>query len=206
VRASNSVESPPRRTGPKGRAAESDFRCLFHAPSGALIAGQQTIRYRPLTDTESRPEERCGSGSNSESSISRPRNWCNPANPSSISDSTPVARANRQSVDRWVRSPSNAVLSTPGSPRTTSALLSPERTSFRGGSRLARTSLLWAPVSLLHAASSLALLVKVPDAAFLAAKTCYSSSLTLVEIVLSSRWFRLSVHRHDTEPLPVPAQ
>jgi hypothetical protein len=71
---------------------------------------------------------------------------------------------------------------------------------------LVRTSLLWAPVSLLHAASRLALLVKVPDAAFLAAKTGYSSSLTLVEIVLSSRWFRLSVHRHHTEPLPVPAQ
>jgi hypothetical protein len=69
-----------------------------------------------------------------------------------------------------------------------------------------RISLLWALVSLLNAAGTLALLVNVPIAAFLAAKTGYSWGLTLVGVALSSWWFRRGLRRHNAEPLPVPAE
>jgi hypothetical protein len=69
-----------------------------------------------------------------------------------------------------------------------------------------RISLLWVLVSLLNAAGTVALLVNVPIATFLAAKTGYSWALTSGGVVLSSWWFRRGLRRHNTEPLPVPAE
>jgi hypothetical protein len=69
-----------------------------------------------------------------------------------------------------------------------------------------RISLLWALVSLLNAAGSVALLVNVPIATFLAAKTGYSWALTLGGVVLSSWWFRRGLRRHNVDALPVPAE
>ena len=69
-----------------------------------------------------------------------------------------------------------------------------------------RISLLWALVSLINAAATLALLLNVPIAAYLAAKTGVSCGLTLGGIVLSSWWFRRSLRRHNAEPVPAPAE
>jgi hypothetical protein len=69
-----------------------------------------------------------------------------------------------------------------------------------------RISLLWALVSLLNAAGTLALLINVPITTFLAAKTGYSWGLTLVGVAISSWWFRRGLRRHNAEPLPVPAE
>jgi len=69
-----------------------------------------------------------------------------------------------------------------------------------------RISLLWAVVSLINAAGTLALLVNVPITTFLAAKTGFSWALTLGAIVLSSWWFRRGLRRHNAEALPVPAE
>ena len=69
-----------------------------------------------------------------------------------------------------------------------------------------RISLLWAVVSLINAAGTLALLLNVPITTFLAAKTGFSWALTLGAIVLSSWWFRRGLRRHNAEPLPVPAE
>jgi hypothetical protein len=62
-----------------------------------------------------------------------------------------------------------------------------------------RISLLWALVSLINAAATIALLLNVPIAAYLAAKTGVSSVLTLGGIVISSWWFRRSLRRHNAE-------
>ena len=69
-----------------------------------------------------------------------------------------------------------------------------------------RISLLWAVVSLINAAGTLALLVNVPITTFLAAKTGFSWGLTIGAVVLSSWWFRRGLRRHNVEPLPVPAE
>ena len=66
-----------------------------------------------------------------------------------------------------------------------------------------RISLLWALVSLVNAAGTIALLVNVPITTYLAAKTGLSAFLTLGGIVVSSWWFRRGI-RHP-EPLPVAA-
>jgi hypothetical protein len=69
-----------------------------------------------------------------------------------------------------------------------------------------RISLLWALVSMINAAGTLALLINVPIGAFLAAKTGFSWALTLGAIVLSSWWFRRGLRRHSAEPVPAPAE
>ena len=66
-----------------------------------------------------------------------------------------------------------------------------------------RISLLWALVSLANAAGTIALLVNVPIATYLAAKTGLSAFLTLGGIVVSSWWFRRGIRR--PEPLTVAA-
>lgn len=68
-----------------------------------------------------------------------------------------------------------------------------------------RISLLWAIVSLANAAGTVALLLNVPVAAYLAAKTGYSSALTLGAIALSSWWFRRGVRRHNLTARPAAA-
>lgn len=66
-------------------------------------------------------------------------------------------------------------------------------------------SLLWALVSLANAAGTIALLVNVPIATYLAAKTGLSWTLTLSGILVSSWWFRRSLRRHGADtPVPVP--
>jgi hypothetical protein len=60
-----------------------------------------------------------------------------------------------------------------------------------------RISLLWALVSLVNAAGAITLLVNVPIATYLAAKTGFSWGLTLGAIGLSSWWFRRGLRRHD---------
>jgi hypothetical protein len=62
-----------------------------------------------------------------------------------------------------------------------------------------RISLLWALVSLVNAAGTIALLVNVPIATYLAAKTGLSTGLTLGGIALSSWWFRRGVRHHAPE-------
>jgi intracellular septation protein A len=62
-----------------------------------------------------------------------------------------------------------------------------------------RISLLWALVSLVNAAGAIALLVNVPIATYLAAKTGLSWGLTLAAIALSSWWFRRGLRRHGPE-------
>jgi len=67
-----------------------------------------------------------------------------------------------------------------------------------------KISLLWALVSLINAAATITLLLNVPIATYLAAKTGVSCSLTLGGILLSSWWFRRSLRRHGAD-LPYPA-
>ncbi len=62
-----------------------------------------------------------------------------------------------------------------------------------------RISLLWALVSLANAAGTLALLLNVPLATYLAAKTGVSSLLTGAGVVVSFLWFRRGLHRHNQE-------
>jgi hypothetical protein len=62
-----------------------------------------------------------------------------------------------------------------------------------------RISLLWALVSLVNAAGTIALLVNVPLATYLAARTGLSWALTIGGVVLSSWWFRRGVRRHEQE-------
>ncbi len=63
-----------------------------------------------------------------------------------------------------------------------------------------RISLLWALVSLVNAAGTIALLVNVPMATYPAARTSLSSLLTLLGIVVSSWWFRRGLSRQSLEP------
>lgn len=60
-----------------------------------------------------------------------------------------------------------------------------------------RISLLWALVSLVNAAATVALLLNVPLATYLAAKTGLSGALTLGGILLSSWWFRRGIRHHN---------
>ena len=69
-----------------------------------------------------------------------------------------------------------------------------------------RISLLWALVSLTNAAGTLALLLNVPIATFLAAKTGLSWALTVGGIVLSSWWFRRGLRRNNAETVVVTAE
>jgi hypothetical protein len=62
-----------------------------------------------------------------------------------------------------------------------------------------RISLLWALVSLANAAGTVAMLVNFPIGTYLAAKTGFSSALTIGGIVLSSWWFRRGLRRHSAE-------
>jgi hypothetical protein len=62
-----------------------------------------------------------------------------------------------------------------------------------------KISLLWALVSLINAAATITLLLNVPIATYLAAKTGVSCSLTLGGILLSSWWFRRSLRRHGAD-------
>jgi len=62
-----------------------------------------------------------------------------------------------------------------------------------------KISLLWALVSLINAAATLTLLLNLPIATYLAAKTGTSAALTLGGILLSSWWFRRSLRRHNAE-------
>lgn len=71
---------------------------------------------------------RCGPGSRSTRSRNGAHSWCNPAYASSISDSTPAARAIAHPDACCSRYSNNALLPTPGSPRSTSARLGPART------------------------------------------------------------------------------
>jgi len=75
-----------------------------------------------------------------------------------------------------------------------------------------KISLLWALVSLINAAATITLLLNVPIATYLAAKTGVSCTLTLGGILLSSWWFRRSLRRHggdlpdvsDEQPATAP--
>jgi hypothetical protein len=69
-----------------------------------------------------------------------------------------------------------------------------------------RISLLWALVSLTNAAGTVALLLNVPIATFLAAKTGLSWALTVAGIVLSSWWFRRGLRRANAEAVAVAAE
>lgn len=60
-----------------------------------------------------------------------------------------------------------------------------------------RISLLWAILSLVNAAGTVALLLNVPLATYLAAKTGFSGLLTLGGILLSSWWFRRGIRHHN---------
>lgn len=60
-----------------------------------------------------------------------------------------------------------------------------------------RISLLWALVSLANAAGTIALLLNLPIATYLMAKTGLSSVLTVGGIALSSWWFRRGLQRHN---------
>jgi hypothetical protein len=62
-----------------------------------------------------------------------------------------------------------------------------------------RISLLWALVSLINAAGTVALLVDVPISTFLAARTGFSWALTIGGVVLSSWWFRRGLRRDNAE-------
>ena len=74
---------------------------------------------------------RCGTGSCPARLSIGAHSWCSPANASSISDCTPTTRTTwyRESDARPARYSSSAVLPAPGSPRTTSARLSPAPTA-----------------------------------------------------------------------------
>ena len=72
---------------------------------------------------------------------------------------------------------------------------------------LVRISLLRAMVSLVNAAGTIALLVNVPIATYLVAKTGLSCSLTVLGIVVSSWWFRRGLRRQSLEPQhPLPSR
>jgi hypothetical protein len=69
-----------------------------------------------------------------------------------------------------------------------------------------RISLLWALVSLANAAGTITLLINLPIATYLAAKTGLSLGLTLGGILLSSWWFRRGLRRHNGDvPALLPA-
>jgi hypothetical protein len=60
-------------------------------------------------------------------------------------------------------------------------------------------SLLWALVLITNAAGTVALLLNVPIATYLLAKTGLSSGLTLAGVVVSFWWFRRGLRRHNQE-------
>jgi hypothetical protein len=64
-----------------------------------------------------------------------------------------------------------------------------------------RISLLWALVLLANAAGTVALLVNVPIATYLLAKTGLSAGLTVAGVVVSFWWFRRGLRRHNQEAL-----
>ena len=69
-----------------------------------------------------------------------------------------------------------------------------------------RISLLWALVSLVNAAGTVTLLINLPIATYLAAKTGLSLGLTVGGILLSSWWFRRGLRRHNADvPALLPA-
>lgn len=69
-----------------------------------------------------------------------------------------------------------------------------------------RISLLWALVSLVNAAGTITLLINLPIATYLAAKTGLSLGLTVGGILLSSWWFRRGLRRHNADvPALLPA-
>jgi hypothetical protein len=67
-------------------------------------------------------------------------------------------------------------------------------------------SLLWALVLITNAAGTVALLLNVPIATYLLAKTGLSSGLTVAGVVVSFWWFRRGLRRHNQEAsVPAPA-
>jgi hypothetical protein len=68
-----------------------------------------------------------------------------------------------------------------------------------------RISLLWALVQLANAAGTIALLLNVPIATYLVAKTGLSSGLTVAGVVVSFWWFRRGLRRHNQEALAAKA-
>lgn len=66
-------------------------------------------------------------------------------------------------------------------------------------------SLLWALLQLANAAGTIALLLNVPIATYLVAKTGLSSGLTVGGVVVSFWWFRRGLHRHNQEALAASA-
>ena len=98
-----------------------------------------------------------------------------------------------------VGSEDQGVLTIPfGSPQTEPALSHSNKSAELAKVRqlFVKISLLWALVSLINAAATITLLLNVPIATYLAAKTGVSCSLTLGGILLSSWWFRRSLRRH----------
>jgi hypothetical protein len=82
---------------------------------------------------------RCGPGSSSSRSSAGTHSWWRAANASSISDSTPAARAIRNPEADSIAYSSSAVLPIPGSPRNTRALPIPPRAAASSESTAARS-------------------------------------------------------------------
>src|SRR5262249_49251638 len=103
------------------------------AASDSRLSTAKPRRNRPGASPSRKPNpvasaSRCGPGSCSMRSVNGAHSCCNPAYASSISDSTPTARAMAHPDACCTKYSNNALLPTPASPRTTSAPLRPART------------------------------------------------------------------------------
>ena len=95
----------------------------------------------PPRSPNATPSASCwGTGSRSRRSSIGAHNCCRAANASSISDSTPTARATRNPGADSIADCSSAVLPTPGSPLTTNTRLCPPRTASSRRSSTSRST------------------------------------------------------------------
>ncbi len=138
------TDSAPRRRATKASAcaeaasnhcASSTMQTSgrFSAMSDRRLSTARPTRNRSGASPSRNPNAvpsapRCGPGRRSRRSRNGAHSCCNPAYASSISDSTPTARAMPHPDACCTRYSSNALLPTPASPRSTSARLGPART------------------------------------------------------------------------------